>query len=229
MHNLSKLLVLLTAAYGCVANAQTFTFRQAAPGVTLAGQNSGEPQPVREYATWNPADMSALNIQLSSDKLSSTISGWHSSGRATIGKSTGKWYWEVTIGSGINWPSIAVMQAGAPLYEYAGVDSRGWGYAGGPQPGATTYLVHSGVNSFYGQAGSLAAGKTIGVALDMSAGTLSYFSDGVSQGVAVTGLTGVIYPATSATDNGTITTTANFGQTPFKYPVPAGFNAGLYN
>jgi hypothetical protein len=121
------------------------------------------------------------------------------------------------------------MGAGAQINEYAGSDGQGWGYAGGPQATSTTYLVHSGANSFYGQSGSLATGKTIGVALDMTAGTLSYYSNGVSQGVAVTGLTGVIYPATSATDYGTITTTANFGQAPFKYPVPAGFNAGVYN
>ena len=48
------------------------------------------------YATWNPSDK-GTNITLSNGNLTVAKgnAGWESV-RATIGVSSGKWYWEVT-------------------------------------------------------------------------------------------------------------------------------------
>jgi hypothetical protein len=58
----------------------------------------------------------------------------------------------------------------------------------------------------------------------MDAGTLRIWIDGVDQGIAFTGLTGTIYPASTIYANGV---TANFGATPFAYPQ-AGYNADIF-
>ena len=67
-------------------------------------------------------------------------------------------------------------------------------------------------------------------AFDRDAGTLTFYKNGVSQGVAKTGLTTTsYYPAVgnnSANDSGTL----NFGQRPFSYTPPTGYNAlNTYN
>ena len=65
----------------------------------------------------------------------------------------------------------------------------------------------------------------IGVALDMDAGTLTFYKNGVSQGQAYSGLSGTFFPAISdATGGAGLTGTYNFGQRAFAYPV-SGFKA----
>ena len=66
----------------------------------------------------------------------------------------------------------------------------------------------------------------IGIALDMTAGTVEFFLNGSSQGIAYSGLTGTVYAA-AGEDGQQIT--ANFGASAFAFAVPAGFNSGLYN
>lgn len=49
------------------------------------------------YATWNPADKSAdITLSLGNLKATQTTSSWDSV-RSTIGKTSGKWYWEYTM------------------------------------------------------------------------------------------------------------------------------------
>jgi hypothetical protein len=71
------------------------------------------------------------------------------------------------------------------------------------------------------------SGHVIGVALDMDAGTVTFYKNNVSQGVAFTGLTGTIFAHVSGGSQA-CTYIANFGATPMTYAPPAGFNAGLY-
>lgn len=56
------------------------------------------PTPSVTYATWNPSDKSA-NVTLSNGNLTATITANTAfyGARATIGKSSGKWYWEQTV------------------------------------------------------------------------------------------------------------------------------------
>ena len=68
--------------------------------------------------------------------------------------------------------------------------------------------------------------EVIGVALDMDAGTLTFYKNGVSQGQAFTGISGTIYAMASLVVSGTLV--ANFGASALAYTPPAGYNSGLY-
>jgi uncharacterized RmlC-like cupin family protein len=76
-------------------------------------------------------------------------------------------------------------------------------------------------------------GDCIGVALDMDAGQITMYKNGVSQGPMFGGLTGSIYPVISGNANSmygrTPEYTFNFGNTPFNYTPPVGYNPGLYD
>lgn len=176
------------------------------------------------YATWNPADKSS-NITLSGGDLTATngASSTWAGVRSTIGVSSGKWYWEYTItvrpGGAQNLDGIG--NSSATLTTYVGATGDSWGYyTGGGQK------AHS--NSFLAYGATYTTGDVIGVALDMDGGTLEFFKNNTSQGVAYnSGLTGTIYAMMSNIEN-TCASTANFGATALTYSPPSGYNAGLY-
>lgn len=171
------------------------------------------------YATWNPSDKGAA-ITLSAGNL--TLNQTTTAGlvRATLGKSTGKWYWEVTCTSTTN--MIGIAKSAAPTSGYCGATADSWGLYGADGKIWTNNAALATVYATY------AAGAVISLALDMDAGTLTLYKNGVSLGVVVSSLTGTIYPAwgNAATVD---SATTNFGASPFAYPVPVGYNPGLYN
>jgi hypothetical protein len=112
---------------------------------------------------------------------------------------------------------VGVANASASLTVHFGANANGWMYQFG-----NGNRINNGTSVAYGS--SLANGDVIGIALDMDAGTLRYFKNGVDLGIAYTGLTGTLFPAFSYSDN-TSRVTANFGATPFAYSVPPGFTA----
>ncbi len=167
------------------------------------------------YATWNPADKGP-DVLLDDANLTATSSGEYQSIRATIGISSGTAFWEITPidGDGV----VGIMGPSANIGNWVGSDAYGWGlyfsdgtlYGSGKNPGWVTTVV--------------ANGSVVGFGLDMNTGTLRIWVDGVDRGIAFTGLTGTIYPATTVFTDGI---TANFGATPFVYPQ-AGYDAGVY-
>jgi hypothetical protein len=182
--------------------------------VVLANQGVANPQ-----VTWNPADRNS-NLTLSNGNLNTQgnlVSG--GAVRATSGKSSGKWYWEVwltAINSNDN-ARIGVGNSSMSLNSRPGDDSNGWGYQTG-----TGARVNNGNYVAYGSA--LGNGDILGVALDMDAGTLRFYRNGVDLGVAFTGLTGTIFPAYGYDANNSVFYT-NFGAEGFAYTVPSGFSA----
>jgi hypothetical protein len=134
----------------------------------------------------------------------------------TMYVSSGKWYWEMVentsgaCGFGIAKDTTninsATLNTGAYLYYTSGIK------------------VDAAVSSAYGA--SWANGDLIGIALDLDAGTITFYKNNVSQGVAFTGLSGnftaLIYDGTSGS---TPTFDANFGQRPFSYTPPTGFKS----
>lgn len=180
------------------------------------------------YATWNPADKGS-GVVLSNGNLTETksVAGWGTGlVRATIGKSSGKWYWEITDTTDVGRHFLAGISLGTAAGSYLGIDTNGWGWYSNDGT-----IVHNGVhNSINGTL--FGAGSVLGFALDMNAGTLAVYLNGslmnvLNGGKAVTGLSGTVYPAEDMYDAGQ-QATVNFGATPFVYPPPAGFNAGLY-
>jgi uncharacterized protein YjdB len=169
------------------------------------------------YATWNPADKGPT-IMLNATKLTASSYTDYESVRATVGISSGTAFWEITpgIGDGV----AGIMDPLANVGSYIGLDpATGWGlyFLEGK-------LIGNGKNPGWVNT-PITTGTVIGFGLDMDAGTLHIWVDGVDKGIAFTGLTGTIYPATTIYAGSN--TTANFGATPFAYPK-AGYDAGVY-
>jgi hypothetical protein len=171
------------------------------------------------YATWNPSDKGSA-VTLSGGDLTYSSGTWVNGGvRSTIGKASGKWYWENVVNSGAN-AQTGIGLVTVPLTENPGgfVDAYQYQQDGQKETNAT--------QSAYGS--SYTTGDTIGIALDMDAGTITFYKNNVSQGVAFSGLSGTFY-AMEANQGSvdTVNMTANFGATAQTYAPPSGFHAGL--
>ena len=187
------------------------------PTLQLGGMGRRVKGGVLTYATWNPADKGA-GVTLSNSNLTMTMAAGGIA-RSTIGVTSGKWYWEITRGAGVDCVA-GIANSSASLTVYLGSDANGWGYIG-----SNGNKLNNATSAAYGSAYSSA--NVIGVYLDMDAGTLEFLRGNVSQGIAYTGLTGTIFAA-GGTNNSGDGQTANFGATAFTYAPPAGSNAGLY-
>jgi len=204
--------------------ASAYTFRLFASGV-IATAHSSVPAVTYAYATWNPADK-ASGANLSNGNLTES-SSLGNGVRATLAKSSGKWYWEIAVNATANGygPLVGIEGAGAQLVaaytgpaEYLFLPSQGLRYG-------------AGVISAYGT--SVTAGDVIGIAVDLDNRTMMFLKNGVSLGSAYTsGMlpAGTYRPYVSDPYSGSAsaTSTANFGQTPFKYAVPSGYQAGWF-
>lgn len=173
------------------------------------------------FATFNPINLSTTSPPTVSNgnlQSATTTTGLCVT-LGTIGISSGKFYWEITptAFSGVVTYDIGVANASVDLNQYLGQNSNSWGYYtdGNKYTGGTP--------TSYGA--SYTTNDVIGVALDMDAGTLIFYKNGTSQGTAFTGLTGTLFPAISDGSSAySATFVANFGQRPFAYTPPSGYN-----
>jgi len=180
------------------------------------------------YAVLNPLDyysdptISAGNLQ-----IATTGSGSAGAVKGTIGVSSGKWYWEATQTAGSARGSVGILSSATRITDFLGNLSTGYIYNG-----IAGNKYNNGTNSAYGA--SFTNGDVIGVALDMDAGTLTFYKNNSSQGTAYTGLSGTFSPAFSDTGGASgiyaVTFAVNFGQRPFAYTPPTGYSAlNTYN
>ncbi len=182
--------------------------------------------PTTAATAWNVADKSST-ITLSNNYLTETSTSDISWGtvRSDLSKSSGKWYWEVTIGPGgdptYNYNQIGIAKSDCTLFGNADLGQciNGFVYYG---EGGNKY--NSFVQTPYGS--PFGPGDVIGVALDLDNGTLTFYKNGNPQGVAFSGLSGSYYAAVSSLYSGT-NTTVNFGASPFSGAVPSGYCAGF--
>jgi hypothetical protein len=186
-------------------------------GPTNWGIDYGNGGEVRgNYCTFNPLwSINTSYITISDGNLraispTGDTAGVYASG--TIGVSSGKWYWEATFFAS----STPTFPAGIGI---------------GNTQTSTNFLAYentgnknsSGSASAYGA--SYTSGDIIGVALNLDAGTLVFYKNGVSQGTAFTSISGTYFPQFWNFRDGSVSSgwTANFGQRPFAYPAPSGF------
>ena len=183
---------------------------------TSYGVDTGVGGNVRgNYATMNPL-AKASQMTVSNGNLECIADGSWRSVLSTFGMTTGKWYWEQSIVSGVNMFS-GIAKGNMDLSTFIGyADANGWGYYN-----SNGYKWNNGSGSAYGA--SVAAGDIVGIAFDADAGTIVFYKNGTSQGTAFSGLTsGPYFPAASSE---TQTVSINFGQRPFAYTAPSGYKA----
>jgi hypothetical protein len=164
------------------------------------------------YAVWNPnyKDITASTTSTSNANL--TTNGQFAF--SSIGVTTDKFYFELTIGSANN------QFVGVCASPYAGANLRAYNKDG-------TYFTGSGWISY---GATYTTSDVIGVALDMTNQTIEFFKNNTSQGQKTSiGLSGqTIFPMIYVESSGGIT--VNFGQRPFTYTPPTGYVAlNTYN
>jgi len=173
------------------------------------------------YAVLNPLKTNSSTCTLSDGNLKATFPSGAAGGIAmsTIGVSSGKWYWELTVGGtdGATQPKSGVIPASTFTESSSSLDVGTYGYVYG-RDGDKTIL---GTKSAYGA--SFTTNDIIGYALDMDAGTLVCYKNNTSQGTLASGISGTIAPALTAYNG--YSQTINFGQRPFAYTPPTGFVA----
>ena len=169
------------------------------------------------YCVLNPLDNAGTAISGGANLNAYTA---NCSGRlcGTQAVSSGKYYWEAAF-TGNDTGQTAMFGICQDFNTAQAYVTYGY-YATGAK-----YSFASGSSSY---GASWTNNDVIGVALDMDAGTIAFYKNGVAQGTAFTGLTGGWKPAFSS-DYGTsgrgIVFWANFGQRPFSYTPPTGFKA----
>jgi hypothetical protein len=170
---------------------------------------------VGNYATLNPLS-AGPNAVLANGNLDwSTTQTGSFLAQSTIAMPSGKWYCEYTATLGNNMVGIQRV-SGTVATTYVGGNADSWGY----YANGNKYNNNSGTS--YGA--SYTTGDVVGIALDVDAGTLTFYKNGASQGQAYSGLTNG--PYTFVTGNGAgVSGTFNFGQRSFAYTAPSGFKA----
>ena len=193
------------------------------------------------YATLDPATVTS--VTLSGGNLVATNTGTTSTNqgaKSATGKTSGKYYFEVTFTAYSGAVARTMAGVGTSASTYAGMSTNGTsGIIGG-----VNGVVHAnGVGSLHDfvPAGSLPAGGTMGIAVDLDnrKGWFRETPSGLWNGSATanpaTNAEGVTIPAGTmvpyCTFGGTAgaagnITTANFGASAFNGAVPSGFTSG---
>jgi len=169
--------------------------------------------PTTNWCTLNPLNINDSGFTYSNGNLDlSTGGGWETT-TATFYTSSGKWYYEWTASS------VYGQIIGITAYPYTnsnlGVDATSYGYQ---QDGRKW---NNNTASSYGA--TWTNGDVIGVAYNLDDNEITFYKNGVSQGVAFTGITSLpVSPAISIFYGSGST---NFGQRAFAYTPPTGYKA----
>jgi SPRY domain/Concanavalin A-like lectin/glucanases superfamily len=201
----------------------------------IASTSQSTDTPTNNFATWNSINYNGGTLSQGNLAFNSTVD-WYNI-LATIGVSTGKWYWEskITANSGNNHILYGIANINYSVYSSGpiGTDSAS-NSVGYSSFGNGIYIGN--VSTAYGS--TYTTGDIIGTALDMTNGTLTFYKNGSSLGTATTGLSGTYCPAVSLGTNSEGIST-NFGSPSyssngytdgagygnFSYAVPSGYYA----
>jgi hypothetical protein len=162
----------------------------------------------------NPGTLSEGNLKI----VTSTVTGTgYSPIRGTIAARSGKWYWEC-ISENTTPVLLGIGDVSEAMAIVAGDSAKSYAY------GSSGNKRNNTVETAYGA--TYTTNDVIGVAMDLDAGTLAFYKNNISQGVAFSGLSGTFTPFISDLSSpGAASIVMNFGQRPFAYTPPAGFKA----
>jgi hypothetical protein len=185
---------------------------------------------VANYCVLNPNDLTT-NSTLTNGNLSVSISGSTGASQAgTLALTSGKWYWEVSATATTNNSfGLGILRANvqANIIYYS------------TNPSGVYY--NSGGNNLYVDGSSVAYGATwsstgvtylIGIALDLTANTITFYINNSSQGAYTlpSNTYGWRPQVAWGSSSGTGVANFNFGQQPFTYTPPSGYLAlNTYN
>lgn len=192
------------------------------------GRGRGEFPPPEGLVTLDIARRSP-RVALSPDSMTATGSGLGDGGMvlATVGRSSGKRYFEMQVGlvGGSLEPTIGVATANASLVNQVGGDGESWGLL---QSGE---FQHNSITTATA-GGSILNTDVVQVAVDLTLGRVWFGKNGVwlnsgnptaGTGASYSNLSGTIFPSVSLGALGIVT--ARFSATTFTLPVPTGFLA----
>ena len=213
--------VVLKDPVGTFGNAAATNFNPFNTDInTVRGQETG-------YATLNPLDSghSGGSITFSDGNLKAAFPSASGNGQApaTIYVSSGKWYCEYYLESVSDLTSVqyGIVSSGSKRASYIGksdtTDQYGW------EP-EIDRAYNNGNNTTPTGKTFTSQWSVAAMALDLDNGTWKMFIDGVPTGTIYSGISGTYTFAIGDTmSSGYHTHTANYGQKPFKYAPPDGF------
>jgi hypothetical protein len=190
----------------------TYDYMLDVPTLTSATQSN--------YATLQQTSAGA-NASISNGGLTYTFIGSANCvAQGTMGMSSGKWYCEVTANG--TQVMVGISNGSVATLPYVGNNANSWSYWGN-----NGNRYNNNLSTAYGS--TYTTGDVVGIAFDSDVGSLAFYKNNVSQGVAYTGLTAGPYFV--AVGNGNAANCSiNFGQRPFSYTPPAGYNSlNAYN
>jgi Concanavalin A-like lectin/glucanases superfamily/SPRY domain len=200
--NTTNISVTAGTTYDAMLDVPTLTSATVANYPTL--------NPLSNTSTLAGANLDATNIVLSGSTMATP--------------SSGKWYFEYTqttsIPSGSVWVGVSSNLNAVPDNQL-----QGYSYATDGRK-----VAYNSYTSGYGA--TWTNGDVIGCAIDLDGATITFYKNGTSQGTAFTGIT--VQPYVFAISTGGTASTrggsVNFGQRPFSYTPPSGYNAlNTYN
>ena len=188
---------------------------------------------VANYPVWNPTigfDGTNLNAIMSNGNLTATdanSASYNAGTSATFGVTSGKWYWENTIGSGFplrTCTGLSFLSNSSPI---------GYGISYDPyiSSGAIRSYVNSTPTAIQTSVGTVSAGDIVAIALDADAQTVKWYKNNVQIGTTLTYTSylptgySFIYPGFWTPNQSTASISTTFGQRPFTYTPPSGFLA----
>jgi hypothetical protein len=193
---------------------------------------------VANYCVLNPLATGSGKVLVNGNlEFTSNTTGWYFTS-GTIGFSSGKYYWEVNIGSSAGSDIFAgIMGSGMPTGSVAQ----------GLQDNVSLLNTYGsllfcddgkyqldGNTSRVAYSTYLTANQTLGIAVDMGAKSLTFYKDGVSQGAISFSSSPMansnvcpVFSSYYSTDSNRV---FNFGQRAFAYTPPSGYLAlNTYN
>jgi hypothetical protein len=185
---------------------------------TNYGNDSGVGGTVRgNYCTLNPLAAGSY-VTASNGNLQAIFTSGAAASciGSTIAVSSGKWYWEITVGAvSSRYPDLGIASSTSNLS--TGVTSTNLSTINGKRYSA------NGDSESGAYGATFTTNDVIGFALNMDSGTLVCYKNNVSQGTNATGLSGSWMPAVAGFNSASFE--INFGQRPFAYTAPSGFKA----